>query len=205
MMSLYKKYYLKCWGERLGQFVALSRKFRVKRVLYPGSFVHITPSFVFPNVVYVDSHKKAKEFFDSKQFYPLVNKKKTYKRNPSIAFHHKDYTKRINESTESFDLLVSQYAGFVSHFCKKYLKIGGILLANDSHGDASMAFLDKSYKLVGVLNKGSDDHYTFSKKELDSYFVPKKKLKITKKLLKKTQGGIVYTKSPTAYIFRRIN
>ena len=32
-------------------------------VLYPGSFVDIAPSFVFPNVVYVDLDKRAKRFF----------------------------------------------------------------------------------------------------------------------------------------------
>ena len=59
------------------------------------------------------------------------------------------YTAGFAEAEKSFDLLISQYAGFVSQHCKKYLKIGGILLVNNSHGDASMAKLDDDYKFVG--------------------------------------------------------
>jgi hypothetical protein len=34
------------------------------RVLYPGSFVDVAASFVFPAVTYVDSDGRAAKFFD---------------------------------------------------------------------------------------------------------------------------------------------
>ena len=34
----------------------------------------------------------------------------------------------------SVDLLISQYAGIISQPCKRYLKPGGYLLVNNSHG-----------------------------------------------------------------------
>ncbi len=40
---------------------------------------------------------------------------------------------------EPVDLIISQYAGFVGQETKRYLKEGGILLCNDSHGDATLA------------------------------------------------------------------
>jgi hypothetical protein len=83
-------------------------------------------------------------------------------------------------------------------------KIDGILLANNSHGDASMASIDADYKFIGVLNK-RQNKYTLSEKNLDSYFIPKMPREITKEYLEKIKRGIGYTKSPTAYLFRRIN
>ncbi|MFX0037200.1 MAG: hypothetical protein ACFE9I_16330 [Candidatus Hermodarchaeota archaeon] len=40
------------------------------------------------------------------------------------------------------------YAGFVSQSCKEYLKVGGILLTNNSHGNASMAYIDDDYQFI---------------------------------------------------------
>ncbi len=202
-LSLYTKYFVDRDFERLELFLIIGEKFRIKSALYPGSFVHITPSFVFPKVVYVDSYKKANDFFSDPSVVDFISKNKIYKKKPSISFHFKDYMKDIGEPRESFDLLISQYAGFVSQYCKKYLKIGGLLLANNSHGDASMASIDKSYEFIGVLNK-KKDKYSFSDKNLELYFIPKKPVEITKDYLKKIQRGVGYTKSATNYLFRRV-
>ena len=202
-ISLYKKYHVDKNDERLGQFLLLTKKFKIKSALYAGSFVHITPSLVFPKVVYVDTNRQARDFFNDPSVHEFVSKKKLYAEQSVISFHNKDYREDIEEPTGSFDLLISQYAGFVSQYCKKYLKIGGILLVNNSHGDASMASIDKSYKLIGVLNKRKN-RYAFSGKDLGSYFIPKKPREITREYLEKTMRGIGYTKSPTAYIFERI-
>jgi len=204
-LSLYKKYHIDNNDERLGQFLILTKKFTIRNALYPGSFVHITPSFVIPNVVYVDTHKQARDFFDDISVHEFVYKKKMYDEDSIISFHQKDYGKDIGEPLESFDLLISQYAGFVSQHCKKYLKIGGILLVNNSHGDASMASIDTDYQFIGVFRRRSDKEYTFSDRNLDSYFIPKKPIKITKEHLEKIQKGIGYTKYVSAYLFRKMN
>lgn len=47
-----------------------------------------------------------------------------------------------------FDLLISQYAGFISDTCINYLKVNGYLLVNNSHADAGLAAIDKDYKLL---------------------------------------------------------
>ena len=203
-LSLYRKHHIDKNDERLGQFLLLVKEFEIKNALYAGSFVHITPSFVIPNVVYVDTNKQARAFFKDPSVHEFVSKKKMYDEKSMISFHYKDYRKDIGEPKESFDLLISQYSGFVSQFCKKYLKIGGILLVNNSHGDASMASIDTDYKFISVLNK-RQNKYTLSEKNLDSYFIPKKPIEITREYLEKIKRGIGYTKSPSAYLFRRIN
>ena len=202
---LYSKYHSSREDERLGLFSALNEKYKIKKVLYPGSFVHITPSLAFPHVVYVDSYNKAATFHQNPEVLIYIKKHKIYSQNSTVIFHKADYTKNFEEKEKSFDLLLSQYAGFISRSCRKYLKIGGLLVTNNSHGDASMAFLDKGFKFIGIYNRRSDKKYSLSDKNLDSYFVPKKKgLKVTRKYLEETQQGVGYTKSPSGYIFRRI-
>jgi hypothetical protein len=36
----------------------------IERGLYPGSFVHSTPSLVIPGIVYVDTDQRCKNFFE---------------------------------------------------------------------------------------------------------------------------------------------
>lgn len=204
-LASYKKYHSDRDNERIGLFTALNEKYSIESALYPGSFTHITPSFVFPRLVYVDSYKAAKKFFDQTEVLDYISTRKQYKQKPSVEFHHSDYAKDFGVQKESFDLLISQYAGFISQACKKYLKKGGLLVANNSHGDASMAFLDPDYKFVAVYNRKSDDKYTISEKNLETYFVAKsQKVVITKEQLEKTMQGIGYTKSPSGYIFKKV-
>jgi hypothetical protein len=201
---LYKKYHIDKEDERLDIFRILAEKFKIKTALYPGSYVHITPSLVIPKVVYVDDYKKTKQFYNNPALYEFIFQKKQYKEEAEIGFHFKDYRKNIDEPKESFDLLISQYAGFISQYCKKYLKAGGLLVANNSHGDASMASIDKDYEFTGVFNKRRGSKYAFSDKNLNTYFIPKKPRKITKVYLKQIQKGIGYTKYASSYLFRKV-
>lgn len=201
--SLYKKYHLDRDDERIGLFTILKDRYNIQNALYPGSFVHFAPSFVFSNVTYVDSYKKAKPVFDDPDTIAYIHSRKTYNQDSCVNFIHADFTKKLDLSEQSFDLLISQYAGLISHYCKLYLKTGGILVANNSHGDASMAFLDPEYELVGVINKNSS-RYSFSNKNLDNYFIPKKRDQVTKEELLRTLKGIGYTKSAGNYVFKKI-
>jgi hypothetical protein len=200
---LYKQYHIDKNDERLGLFTLLETNFAIKSALYPGSYVHITPSFVFSLVVYVDNFLQTNNFFSDPKVYDYIDQRKLYKDKPVIRYHQKDYRKGIGESLESFDLLISQYAGFVSQFCTKYLKLNGLLLVNNSHGDASMASIDERYELIGVFNKRRDK-YAYSDTNLESYFIPKKPIEVTTGYLETIQRGIGYTKSASSYLFHRI-
>lgn len=50
-------------GDRLRLFSAIRAAFPGNRVLYPGSFVDIAPSAVYPRVTYVDVDKRTPRFF----------------------------------------------------------------------------------------------------------------------------------------------
>ena len=201
--SLYKKYFIDRDHERLDLFQLLTEQYGIESSLYPGSFVHITPAFVYPTSTYVDNDKQAIKFFAQPEVMSYVEQRKSYPQPPTITFYPQDYRIPLPEPDQQYDLLISQYAGFISQHCKRYLRINGRLLTNNSHGDASMAFLDPDYSLTAVIHR-RNGRYTLSTQNLESYFIPKKPEQHTIAHLEKTQKGIGYTKTATSYLFQRL-
>ncbi|HSO26971.1 MAG TPA: hypothetical protein VLS48_02795 [Anaerolineales bacterium] len=202
--QIYKKYYIDRDYEQVDLFRALKRTYEIESAIYPGSYVHVSPSFIFPDVVYIDSDKNAIQFFKSNKLIDLINARKEYQDAPKISFYGIDYKSPIIELYGSFDLLISQYAGFVSEPCKQYLRIDGFLLVNNSHGDAGLASIDKDYQFVSTVHK-TKGKYRISQAALEEYFIPKRKIVVTRELLYKTGKGVGYTKTAPLYIFQRIS
>lgn len=202
-LDLYEKYFQERQFERLNLFQIVADKFNVKRALYAGSFVHITPSFVLPDVVYVDNDKQAKQFFSNPEIFKLIAARKIYPQEAKVSFHFADYRNGFDEIIGSFDLLISQYAGFVGQYCKQYLKTGGLLLANNSHGDAGRAAVDDDYRLLAVFS-AKNEKYKISEDNLNEYFVPKSQVEITREYLETLQKGIGYKKTASVYLFQKV-
>ena len=149
---LYNKYYKNRSFEQEDVFRAILDKYNISSALYPGCFVHITPSFTFPKVIYVDNDGKAKKFFSNKLLVKeMIDSRKQYNDESNFEFIGQDYNKPLSLKEQSFDLLISHYAGIISQPCKKYLKRGGLLLANNSHADAGIAYLDSDFKLIATI------------------------------------------------------
>ncbi len=202
--ELYKKWNVIKDYTSIGLFRELKKKFKIKKVFYPGSYVHITPSLVFSNVTYADSFKNTHKFFESADTTEYINKHKEYPEEAIIRFYQQDYNKPFKELTEEFDLVISQYAGFVGQAAKPYLKNGGLLVCNNSHGDASMACLDSNYELIAAYRRKTDEEFSISDKNLMEHLIPKSGVKPTKEQLIKTMKGVAYTKNPSGYIFRKV-
>ena len=202
-LELYQQYFQQRQFERLDLFEIVADRFYVQRALYAGSFVHITPSFVFPDVVYVDNDKQAKQFFGKPEVFKFIAERKIYPQGSKVTFHFADYRNGFDEPFETFDLLISQYAGFIGQHCKPYLKTGGFLLANNSHGDAGIAAIDDDYRLKAVFSVRNGKH-RISETNLDEYFVPKSQIEITKEYLERLQKGIGYKKTAGVYLFQKI-
>ncbi len=202
-LDAYKKYYIDREYEQVDLFRALKNKFDISNAIYPGSYIQISPSFVFPYVVYIDSDKNAIKFFKSESFKNIVNERKIYSRDPQIVFHGVDYRNLIDTYRFKFDLLISQYAGFISGVCKPYLRRGGYLLVNNSHGDAGMASIDKDYELIAGIHKRKGK-YRLSTASLEKYFIPKKDIKVTREMLLERQKGVAYTKTAALYLFQKV-
>ncbi|MCA9837675.1 MAG: hypothetical protein KC422_12230 [Trueperaceae bacterium] len=205
VLQTYQKYYVDRDYEQVDLFQLLKSEFAISHVIYPGSFVHISPSFIFQKVSYIDSDKNAKLFFQQEQqVQALIEGRKHYQETPSISFYSVDYNRTISELVDSCDLLLSQYAGFISESCKAYLKIGGLLLVNNSHADAGLAALDKDYKLIATVHRNKA-RYRISYSDLEAYFVAKGRTHLSKDYLHTLGRGVGYTKTAPLYLFRRVS
>lgn len=203
--ELYKKYHVDKDYTSIGLFRELNKKFKTEKVFYPGSHVHIAPSLIFPNVTYADSFRNTYKFFEDKGTIDYIKKNKEYSEEPIFRFYQQDYNKSFKELNKEFDLVISQYAGFVGQAAKPYLKKEGLLVCNNSHGDASMASLDTDFVLIAVYKRQTDDKFSISDVNLDTYLIPKSGIEPTKEQLMKSMKGIAYTKSPSGYIFKKVN
>jgi hypothetical protein len=189
-------------GDRKRLFTAVKDAIGDGTVLYPGSYVDIAASIVFSSVTYVDVDKRAATFFEDSDGVSAIVVSEGGSRTTATSFIHGDYTTDLGLTPESFDLLVSLYAGFVSEACTDYLRVGGVLLVAPSHGDTAMASIDPRYELTGAVTSRSGD-YQVRTDNLDSYLQPKATVTITPQMLHDRGRGIAYTKSPFAYLFTR--
>ena len=201
--SLYKKFYIDRDYEQVDLFRLLKQSFGIRRAIYPGSYIQISPSFIFPEAVYIDADKKAIKCFQSGQLLEIIYDRKEYPEDPIVTFHGADYKELIPAYQARFDLLISQYAGFISEACKPYLRPGGYLLVNNSHGDAGMASIDPDFQLIATVHKRSGS-YRLSDTALNDYFIPKKDIRVTKELLHERKRGIRYTKTAALYLFQEV-
>lgn len=191
-------------GDRLRLFTAVGEAVQAERVLYPGSYVDLAPSFVWPAVTYVDVDRRASQFFDDEEgVRALIAEHEVDPDARSVRFMAADYTDPLGLDDGEFDLLISLYAGFISEACTRHLRVGGSLLVNPSHGDAAMASIDPRYRLRAVVTSRSGD-YQVRADDLDSYLVPKRDVAVTRESLHASGRGIAYTKSPFAYLFERV-
>ena len=140
-------------GNRLWAFRRIAAGYGCRRVLYPGSYLHITPSLVFPEVCYVDAVKNIEQSITAPALREYINAHKEYPEKAIIRVYEQDYGEFSAESPGSFDLLISLNAGFISQSCGHFLKAGGYLLANNGHYDANRAYVDPAYRLVAALER----------------------------------------------------
>lgn len=191
-------------GDRKRLFTAVKAAIGGSSVLYPGSYVDVAVSFVYPSVTYVDVDRRAARFFADEPGVTEVINSEGGDAAAAVRFIHSDYTLDLGLEPESFDVLVSLYAGFVSEACTDYLRVGGTLLAGPSHGDVAMASIDPRYQLCGVITSRDGD-YRVRSDGLDAYLIPKSRHLVTKEMLHQRAKGIAYTKSPFAYLFAKVS
>ena len=153
----------------LSVFLRIQEGFDCKRVLYPGSYLHVTPSLVFPEVCYVDSLKDICKALANRALLEYIKSHKNYSEDSRIRCYQEDYYGFDSEPEVSFDLLISLNAGFISQACKRLLRSGGLLLVNDGHHDASRAYVDPNYQFLGAF-EGEKLHLETSEQKLSAYF-----------------------------------
>ena len=142
-----------------------------EHVVYPGSFVHVTPSLVFPSVTYIDSLQGFQRAMEADDLHEWVGQHADYDTSSEINVLEASYKDIPIDLHHRFDLLLSLNAGAISQECKNLLKPDGYLLVNDGHYDASRAHIDGDYQLIAALHadgaRDIDD-------ELRGYFLTKR-------------------------------
>jgi len=199
-IDLYWKMYVEPRFERTALFTLLRQQFACESVLYPGCSIHIAPSFVFPHVVYVDRSPEAIQFFaDTAAIQAYIDSKKKYKRSAYFRFIAQDYTLPLEE--QSFDLLLALFAGVISSVCKPYLKTGGLLVTNNSQGDAQQAANDPDFQLMAVV-RYQKKNYMLVKENPELILAAANRDK-TKHYLKQTSCGVQYTEEEDYFVFQK--
>ncbi len=194
--------YVQSIGDRSGLFAALAQAWAPTRALYPGSYLDVSSSAAIPSVTYVDVDRRAARYFANHELVASQLEGRTgASREAEVAFLHSDYTRPLPLPHAAFDLLISLYAGPVWDHCQQHLKRDGLLLANASHGDASLAALDPRLELVAAVHQRGDE-YRLDHNALDSYLTPKKPISADPRLIRRSGRGIAYTRTAFAYLFR---
>lgn len=186
-------------GNRTELYRIVAKKYGIASALYPGSHIDIAPSLVIPKLIYVDNFKGAINFFKNIDLIKnYIAENKEYEGTFDIVFMGQDYTGELD--VEPVDLIISQYAGFVGQATKKYLKTGGILMCNDSHGDATLSRFDDDFECVGVI--GTNNIIVDTK--LDDYFVLPRSKNVDLVKVKEKMKGPKYKLAAENYLFLKI-
>ena len=183
-------------GDRKALYRLVAKEYGIRTALYPGSHIDIAPSLGIPDVTYVDSFSGTERFFRNREeICAYIEENKEYREASRVSFFASDYGETL--PIEEVDLVISQYAGFVSSVAKAYLRDQGILLCNDSHGDATLAFLDKEYALIGVV----DESHVIDTKHLERYFQFARPREIDEEKVLATMKGPKYRHRAANYLF----
>ena len=189
-------------------FRKVKDEFHVQRVLYPGSYLHITPSLFFPRVCYVDSLAGIADALADPDLRRYIADHRDYPQAPEILCYQQDYRAFTSGPEASFDLLISLNAGLVSQAGKRFLAPGGLLLVNDEHYDARRAFVDPDYRLSAVCG-GEDLRMETSESELAAYFKTSQGIPLTLEMVESdihrppSRARFKPSKSAVIYLFTK--
>jgi hypothetical protein len=201
---IYQRYLIEPHLERAGLFQVMQQKYNCATVLYPGCFVHITPSFFFPHVIYIDRKEEASKFFSAEsEVADFIRQHKQYKRSAYVRFILQDFLLPLPIPENSFDLLIAFYAGGVTQACKRYVRPGGLVLTNNHHDDAGQAARDPELNLISVVQRRGDT-YKIASEGLGEYFVKKDLPSDASSYIQPGGGGTIeYIRTAEAYIFQK--
>ncbi|MFC1569898.1 hypothetical protein ACFL4L_06650 [bacterium] len=192
----YQKHYHNIGFDRSRLFELIQKKFNCQTVLYPGCYIHITPSFYFAHVVYVDRNQISHDFFTKKvQVTEFVNTHKKYMKSSYVKFLSKDYHDDLGLREQSYDLLISIFGGKLICSCEKYIKPGGLILTNSFFSDHQSIENNNHFELICSIHC-----YHGNYKIIDDQVCKVGKRKST---LKKVNSDFEYVDNENYYIYQK--
>ena len=189
-------------GDRTELFAAVAEIWHPEQALYIGSYLDLSPSTAIPTVTYVDTDRRAARFFANNDLVASELADRTnYEVAPTVGFLHANYTEPLPLPAAHFDLLISLFTTPGWDHCKPHMKPHALLLANTSHGEASLAALDPQLELVAVV-RHRDGKYRLAREKLNTFLVPKNPFHADSDHIRSIGRGIAYTRSAFAYVFQ---
>lgn len=201
--AVYNNLYANIGFDRTDLFELIKEVFHSEKVIYPGCSMHISPSFIFQHVVYIDKSKDSGDFFsDSQAVREIIENNKRDKGSRYFQFLSFDYiSERLPLKDSSFDLLISLYANNIMDYCSRYVRDKGIIISNNFHDEAIKAIKQDDLAMIGYIRKTKNKYNYYSEN-------PTKELKhrdegnIQKLCMKNKNDSIWYEDNETYYVFQ---
>ena len=170
----YFEHYRYIGFERTGLFEFIRNNYNCQTVIYPGCLFHVTVSFVFNHVLYIDKSEESKQFFENeKSVIRLISNNKRYK--------GKSYYKFIS--------------GEVVSYCEKYLKRGGIVLTNSLFSDYEIISQKSNFIKINEIGCKNRKYQILNKAG--------ERRKRTKSKLKRMNNKLKYIDNEIYYIYKK--
>jgi len=193
----YDQLYKSLGFERSELFELIKKTFNPKTVIYPGCSIHITPSFYFNHIIYIDKSQPSLNFFsDDHTVKDLINKNKTYKEAAYWKFIPSDVKNNLGLKLASYDLLLSLFAGKMIEYCEQYIKPGGIILTGSFFSDNESIKEKETFKLIGLI-KRKNKKYILS----HNFAKPQQ----SKSRLKQKNNTLEYIDNECYYLYQKIS
>jgi hypothetical protein len=146
--------------ERQGLFRLLRRQFNPREVVYLGSSIHVTPSFFFPHVRYVDNGDQSSAFFSGMDAVnAFVSQRKQYRQAPYLHYVHADYLSSMPGPFARGDLVLALYAPGALSIAANYLQRHGLLVYLPLPSDQDIAPPAALVQVGAILAKGYSYRY----------------------------------------------
>jgi hypothetical protein len=156
----YDSLYTALGFERQGLFRLLQRQFNPREVVYLGSSIHVTPSFFFPHVRYVDNAAQSRDFFAGMDAVKaFVLRRKQYRQAPYLQYVHADYRSWMPGPFACGDLVLALYAPGALHVAANYLQRHGLLIYLPLPSDQDIAPPAVLVQVGAIVAKGDSYRY----------------------------------------------
>lgn len=190
----YHQTYVQLKFERKGLFELVSKELGDRKIIYPGSSIHITPSFFFSNVTFIDQSDVTEKFFSHEQdILKIINGQKHYQKEPIIKFILADFTLPIALPRQSFDLAISLYSGKLPRHIQHHLQPKAYLLTGTTFSAGNQEFLSDWNLLEKITVR--DGVYQF-----DAHHEGKKKGK--RSAMKNINNKLVYDDHEAYFLYQ---
>jgi len=174
----YEKIYSVNNFERIDLFKCISKIYNIETVLYLGSSIHISPSFIFQNVTYIDNSDCTNEFFKYKEdIIDYINSRKIYNQTPYISYININYNTETKFINQKYDLVISinSYDSFESSV--KFIRNDGILLFLPLPQESKVSRKNEYIKYMGkIIFTGKKYKYIKDEEIVDRKNVKNKKI-----------------------------